>query len=139
MSVGISGFTTWSAVDETTLDDYIEERYETYLWFSKMARTQEKLSQEVYEDLILQVVEAVTWGEGFDQMQQLFNNLKESIDDNDYFTLLKRITKGAEKIETETDPVKKAEYMKLYDVLYEKARRYRRIETHGYDYEEGVK
>lgn len=47
--------------------------------------------------------------------------------EEEYEATLQRILKGAEKIEHPlTTPEKRAEYMKLYDALYESARDYLR-------------
>lgn len=102
-----------SDVREISLEEYVSEREILFARILKRAISQRLISEAAYEQLMCQVVEERTWDEAFRRLEELFMELLDTMRNH----LLERMVKGAEMIENESNPEKKATYLKHYGQL----------------------
>lgn len=96
------------------MSDENEEELEPYLvkTFHRLlasSLSRKEITKEVYEELVFLDLE------NFDQLAAAYLRFHDEIDGR--HQILRRIQKGAEMIDNETDPIQRAQYAKVYDAL----------------------
>lgn len=86
-------------------------------FFEKLDRFKPNIDEFTYRRLCAEVFEGDKWTDAIDHFKQLTGELCMAVLDNGRSNILSRMRKGAELIENEHDPVKKREFVALYEAL----------------------
>lgn len=96
---------------------YVLEKQGMFMQTLEAAWKHKKIDEVSYKRLSLDEFEGTTMDEAFDHYQSLFEELMDVAIDHEVQKIQHRILKGAEMIEKETDPIKRRQYMGVYEAL----------------------
>lgn len=101
---------------EDDLEGYVEHSQREF--FEKLGRFRPNIDEFTYRRLCAEVFEGDKWTEAIDHFTRVTDELCMAVlEDNGRSALLKRMQKGAEMIENESDPIKKLKFRAVYEAL----------------------
>lgn len=97
------------------LDGYMTFNQTEFL--KRLERFRVHIDEFTYKRLCAESYDGNSWCEAIDHFKQITDVLCMAVLDNGRNSILSRMKKGAEMIERERDPVKKRQFIALYDSL----------------------
>lgn len=96
-----------------SIQEYVDRNEEQFTTLLESAFKQGKIDEFNYKRLMSEYCEYIEWDDVFRYYESIYLDFIETLIHN-------RLLKGAELIEQESDPEKKAYYLRIYDGLVEK-------------------